>query len=142
MATINPFQVETFLKGIHYPVNRADLIKRAESNGANDEVRTMLLQLPDQTYGSTIDVTKAIGVIDAPSDKPKKTAHSANPIQVEAYLKGIRYPADRATLVDLATQNGANERVLATLALVTDQTFNSTLEVSEAVGQVDRQTNN
>ena len=141
MATVNPIQVETFLKGIHYPAERAALVKRAEANGATDEVRGMLMQLPDQTYGSTIDVTRAIGVIDAPTDQPKKVATRSNPIQVEKFLKGADYPASRSVLIDLAKKNSADERTLTTLSFLPDQTFASTLEVSAAIGRVDREAN-
>lgn len=141
MATVNPIQVETFLKGIRYPADRATLVKRAEENGASDEVRGMLQLLPDQTYGSTIDVTKAIGVVDAPTDKPKKVATRANPIQVEKFLKGASYPVSRSALLELAGRNGADERALATLSALPDQTFTSTLDVSSAIGEIDRESN-
>ena len=64
MAGVNPIQIEKFLKGIDYPARKADLIKRAEQNGADEQVRATLQQLPDQQFDSPADVSKAIGAID------------------------------------------------------------------------------
>ena len=47
MATINPIQLQKYLKGMDYPARKADLIKRA-----------------DQEFASAADVSKAIGAID------------------------------------------------------------------------------
>ncbi|HYX51400.1 MAG TPA: DUF2795 domain-containing protein [Ktedonobacteraceae bacterium] len=63
MATINPIQLQKYLKGMDYPARKADLIKRAEQNGADDQVRSTLEQLPDQQFNSAADVSKAIGQI-------------------------------------------------------------------------------
>jgi len=64
MAGVNPIQIEKFLKGIDYPARKADLIKRAEQNGADEQVRATLQQLPDQQFDSPADVSKAVGAID------------------------------------------------------------------------------
>lgn len=64
MATINPIQLQKYLKGMDYPARKADLIKRAEQNGADDQVRSTLEQLPDQEFDSAADVSKAVGQIN------------------------------------------------------------------------------
>ncbi len=64
MAGVNPIQIEKFLKGIDYPAKKADLIKRAEQNGADEQVLSTLQQLPDQQFDSPADVSKAVGAID------------------------------------------------------------------------------
>ncbi len=64
MAGVNPIQIEKFLKGIDYPAKKADLIKRAEQNGADEQVRATLQQLPEQQFDSPADVSKAVGAID------------------------------------------------------------------------------
>jgi hypothetical protein len=64
MATINPIQLQKYLKGMNYPARKADLLKRAEQNGADDQVRSTLEQLPDQEFDSAADVSKAIGATD------------------------------------------------------------------------------
>ena len=60
MAGINPIQLQKYLKGMDYPARKADLLKRAEQNGADDQVRSTLEQLPDQEFDSAADVSKAL----------------------------------------------------------------------------------
>jgi len=64
MAGINPIQLEKFLKGVNYPASKNELIKRAEQNGADENVRSSLEQLPDQQFDSPTDVSKAVGALD------------------------------------------------------------------------------
>ena len=64
MAKVNPIQLQKYLKGMNYPARKADLIKRAEQNGADEQIRSTLEQLPDQEFNSAADVSKAIGAID------------------------------------------------------------------------------
>jgi len=47
MAQLNPIQVEKLLKGIDYPVNKAELVKYAERHGADEQMKSALMQLPD-----------------------------------------------------------------------------------------------
>lgn len=58
-----------------------------------------------------------------------------NPIQLQKFLGGIDYPADKRTLVDTARSNGADENVLNTLEQLPRDRFNSPNDVSEAIGQ-------
>jgi hypothetical protein len=60
---VNPIQVEKFLKGMDYPVNKADLIKYAQQHGADENVRATLESLHEQTFHGPVDVSKAIGEI-------------------------------------------------------------------------------
>ncbi len=62
--------------------------------------------------------------------------HAVNPIQVQKFLKGIDYPADKRTLVERARQEGASDDVLATLERLPDQRFNSPNDVSEQIGKL------
>ena len=61
MAKVNPVHVQKFLGGLDYPASKEDLLKRAEQEGADQEVRSILEQLPDQNYKTPADVSKAIG---------------------------------------------------------------------------------
>jgi hypothetical protein len=63
MASINPIQLEKYLKGIDYPASKVDLLKQAEKNGADEQARSTLEQLPDKSYDSPTDVSKAIGAL-------------------------------------------------------------------------------
>lgn len=58
-----------------------------------------------------------------------------NPIQIQKFLKGIDYPADKDTLLERARQNGADENVIKTLMNLRRKSFNSPNDVSEAIGE-------
>jgi hypothetical protein len=64
MAGVSPREVEKALKGIDYPAHKQDLMNVAESNNAEETVRRVIQSLPDRTYNTPIDVTKAIGEMD------------------------------------------------------------------------------
>ena len=64
MMKISPAQVEKFLKGMDYPVSKTDLIKHAQQQGADENIRAALQRLPDQTFHSPVDVSKAVGELD------------------------------------------------------------------------------
>jgi hypothetical protein len=59
----------------------------------------------------------------------------ANPefIQVQKFLGGVDYPADRDQLIDHARQQGAGEDVLSALEALDDRQYEDPTEVSEAV---------
>ena len=64
MASVSPREVEKALKGIDYPAHKQDMLKVAESNNADQTVRRVIQSLPDRTYNTPIDVSKAIGEMD------------------------------------------------------------------------------
>ncbi|OAA23345.1 Protein of unknown function (DUF2795) [Frankia sp. EI5c] len=57
----------------------------------------------------------------------------ANPIEVQKFLKGIDYPADRRTLVTTARREGASEEVLTALEHITDRSYDGPNAVSQEV---------
>lgn len=61
---VNPIQVQKFLGGIEYPADKATLLRTAEQNGADDDIRDALDQLSGDSFDSPTDVTKAIGELN------------------------------------------------------------------------------
>jgi len=57
----NPIQVQKFLGGVDYPVEKEKLLDTARSEGADDRVMQALEALPDQTFDSPTDVSSRIG---------------------------------------------------------------------------------
>jgi hypothetical protein len=53
-------QVQKYLGGIDYPASAADIVEKAESAGAPDEVLEALRGLPDREYDSPPAVSKAL----------------------------------------------------------------------------------
>ncbi|MGV0026300.1 DUF2795 domain-containing protein [Phormidesmis priestleyi] len=64
MARVNPIEVQKHLKGIDYPVSKEDLIKHAQQNGADEDLRSILEELPDEAYETPAEVSQAIGQIE------------------------------------------------------------------------------
>ncbi|HEX5539403.1 MAG TPA: DUF2795 domain-containing protein [Methylophilaceae bacterium] len=56
----------------------------------------------------------------------------ANPIQIQKYLKGVDYPANKATLIKNAKKLGADASVCASLEQLPDEEFQTPADVSEA----------
>jgi len=59
-----------------------------------------------------------------------------NPIQIQKYLKGVDYPASKATLLQNAKEQGADEQVCASLEQLPEQDFQTPADVSQAFGQM------
>ena len=59
-----------------------------------------------------------------------------NPIQVQKFLGGMDYPADRQAIVDTAREHGADERVMNALERLPDGQFETPADVSKGIGQV------
>lgn len=68
MAKINPIQLQKHLKGVNYPASKQDLMDAAEENGADDDVRSMLDELPDEEYETPAAVSKALGGVEDDGD--------------------------------------------------------------------------
>jgi hypothetical protein len=54
-------ELEKYLKGVDYPASKDDLISKARSNGAPQEVIDMINSLSESHFNSPIDVTKSFG---------------------------------------------------------------------------------
>jgi len=61
MAHVNPIQVQKFLKGVDYPASKAELLDKAKSMGADENIRASLEQLPDEDFQTPADVSQAFG---------------------------------------------------------------------------------
>lgn len=69
MATIvNPVHVQKFLKGADYPCSKEELMKTAESEGADIDVMETLKSIPMERFNSANDVSEGIGMIQRDSD--------------------------------------------------------------------------
>ena len=63
MASLNSAQLERYLKGVNYPVSKAELVKHVERNGADESVCAAISILPNQTYDSSAAVNRAISAM-------------------------------------------------------------------------------
>ena len=56
----------------------------------------------------------------------------ANPIQIQKYLKGVDYPANKRALLKAARDQGADDSIVASLEQLPDEEFQTPADVSEA----------
>ncbi len=61
MGKINPIELQKHLKGMDYPASKQDVISKAQENGADEELLSVLEGLGDQQFETPADVNKAIG---------------------------------------------------------------------------------
>ncbi|SFO15320.1 DUF2795 domain-containing protein [Nitrosospira briensis] len=64
MTKANPIQVQKFLSGMDYPASKEEIVDHAKSKGADENIMQTLEQLPDESFETPADVSKAIGEID------------------------------------------------------------------------------
>jgi hypothetical protein len=60
----SPAAVERYLKGIHYPASKDELLKQAKGNGAPEDVMNVLNRFSSKQYNTTIDVSKEVGQVE------------------------------------------------------------------------------
>ena len=64
MAKVNPIELQKHLKGVDYPASKEELLQHAQQQGADEKVREILEQLPDEEYETPAEVNKAVGEME------------------------------------------------------------------------------
>lgn len=59
-----PANLQSYLKGAHYPSGKDEIIEIARTNSAPDEIIELLQQMPQEEFGGPQDVMKAYGQLD------------------------------------------------------------------------------
>lgn len=57
----SPIAIERYLKGMHYPTNKNELVKCAKQNHAPNDVMHAIEKMSEKKYVSPIDISKEIG---------------------------------------------------------------------------------
>jgi Protein of unknown function (DUF2795) len=63
-----------------------------------------------------------------------RSRQRANPVDVQAFLEGVKYPAEKGELLRQARREGASEKVRSTIQRLPDKRFKDPTAVSEAIG--------
>jgi hypothetical protein len=58
---ISPISLQKHLKGTSYPASKDDLVRRAKTNDAPDDMLEMIRMLPSQSYASPAEVMRDFG---------------------------------------------------------------------------------
>ena len=59
-SSMSPIDVEKHLRGVDYPANKTDLVKKAQQNQAPDDIIRTLQQLPSSSFNRPTDIMKAM----------------------------------------------------------------------------------
>jgi len=59
--TNSPIELQKYLGGVDYPVDKDTLVQKARDNGARDDVIQTLQGLPFDSFNSPNDVSEAFG---------------------------------------------------------------------------------
>ena len=134
---VSPKVVERDLAGVNYPASRQNLIDQAKKNEADKDVMDTIANLPDQTYHSPIDISKAMaGEEVSPGTHAAGAGMAISAADVQRYLRGIDYPAGKEGVISQAQTNNAPNEVLDILRKIRDQEFHSAADLSRALGEV------
>ena len=57
----SPFRVQKFLAGLRYPARKHEVLERARSRGADAQLISLLLLLPERDYESPISLSCEVG---------------------------------------------------------------------------------
>ncbi len=60
MAFRSSDDVQMHLSGVNYPASKQDLLNEAEEQGAGEDIRSALAQLPDEEYDTPDAVSAAL----------------------------------------------------------------------------------
>lgn len=63
-AKVSAAEIQLYLKGIHYPVNKQKIIQTAKGNSAPDNVISFLNRLPEKQYQYPTDVEVEFGKLN------------------------------------------------------------------------------
>lgn len=66
----------------------------------------------------------------------KHSQTAPSPIEVQKYLHGLEYPAQREEIIDKAEEEGADDEILNLLQQLPDKEYESPIEVSSAVSKL------
>jgi hypothetical protein len=64
--------------------------------------------------------------------------HSVNPIQIQKFLEGVDYPADRSALLDAARSHNADDNVIRAIEGIPEGSYEKPTEVSQAIVEAGR----
>lgn len=124
--------------------NDEEEVMRILSNHGADNVR-VTSRTVNQNLGANSSreiVTKDISqegellASDLSDSNADKADEYVNPIQVEKFLKDVDYPVGKDRLIEVAKQEGADQRVIFTLESLRGGMFKDPTGVSRAVGQL------
>jgi hypothetical protein len=123
--------------------------QRPSARGGRSSRRS---QGDEPTKGELYDKAKRLGIegrskmskaqlkraVERAGDRPAagRSKQIANPVEVQAFLEGVKYPTRKGQLVQQAKKEGASQDVRSTIQRLPDKQFKDPTDVSEAIGKL------
>lgn len=113
---------------------------RPESERTREELyqEARRLDIPGRSKMNKRQLARAVSRAGGRDEqqRPGDETAKANPIEVQKFLEGVRYPTQRGDLVEEAGRQGASKEVRSTLERLPDERFETPTDVSEAIGKL------
>jgi Protein of unknown function (DUF2795) len=81
-------------------------------------------------------VGRARGGRRAAATRGRQSRQKASPVNVQAFLEGVKYPTERGQLLRQAKREGASEKIRSTIERLPKRKFKDPTAVSEAIGNL------
>lgn len=72
--------------------------------------------------------------VDEGQQQAQGGTQKVNPVQVQKFLKGVDYPADKNELIQAAKDEGADENVISMLESLPEEQYQTPADLSQAIG--------
>jgi uncharacterized protein DUF2795 len=82
------------------------------------------------------ELARAVARAEGAGASTGSKGRKANPIEVQKFLDGVRYPTRRGDLLREAKSSGASAEVRSTLERLPDKRYGAPTDVSEAIGEL------
>jgi hypothetical protein len=82
------------------------------------------------------ELARAVARAEGAGASTGSKGRKANPIEVQKFLDGVRYPTRRGDLLREARSSGASAEVRSTLERLPDKRYGAPTDVSEAIGEL------
>ncbi len=60
----NPVQIQKFLGGLDYPVDKRQVLDKAKAEGADELVMDALERIPERQYDSPVSISREVGKLE------------------------------------------------------------------------------
>jgi Protein of unknown function (DUF2795)/PRC-barrel domain len=112
--------------------------KQAGDEPTRDELynEAKRLDIKGRSKMNKRDLLRAVEKARGTSKPSSRGQAKANPVEVQKFLEGVRYPATRRELLQEAKRQRASKNVRSTLERLPDERFDAPTDVSEAIGKL------
>ena len=126
----NSSEIMHQLKGIHLPATREQILEAATKHEADGNVLLVLGHIPDGNYEDASAIAKGISAAAAELHELLPHIPAA---EIAAAVAGIKFPATKDQLVEVATDNDASKEVLVVIDAMARNEFRGIVDIGRGI---------